>query len=77
MPTLYIDDSTGMYYTWDGSKFVRYNSNKNVQMGDKGDQNFQDQEEKERQATIDQETKKKPKMVKVNLLIQLRQELVE
>ena len=57
MPTLYIDDSTGTYYTWDGSKFVRYNSNKNVQMGDKGDQNFQDQEEKERQAKIDQETK--------------------
>lgn len=57
MPTLYIDDSTGTYYTWDGSKFVRFSNDSPVNIGDQGDKAFQDQEKKERQAIIDQETK--------------------
>lgn len=53
--TLYIDDSTGIYYVWDGNKFVKYESKANPQIGDKGDKDFQDQEEKERQAQIEKE----------------------
>lgn len=50
---IYIDDATGNYYYYDGSNLVLMG--KKPQIGDRGNKDFQDKEEEERNKKIDQE----------------------
>ena len=63
---IYVDDSTGKYYSWDGSKFVEYSNSSNSQptIGSHGDENITNAEEEERQKKIDQEEKENPNLNK-------------
>ena len=55
MADIYIDDDTGRYYTWDGSKFVEYVSSNSAQIGSRGSGEYDQGEEEERQKKIAQD----------------------
>ena len=51
---IYLDDKTGDMYIFNGVELIKV-GNKSPQIGDKGDEDFQEEEEKKRQAQIEKE----------------------
>ena len=66
---VYIDDSTGKYYVWDGTQFVEYvpgMADKPIEIGDRGSDEFEQAEEEERQKKIDREEEEDPELKDLN-----------
>lgn len=57
---IYVDDNTGRFYKWNGSKFVEYKPAQNVEIGSHGDEDITNAEEKARQDKISKEDQADP-----------------
>ena len=52
---VYLDEKTGKYYTWDGSKFVEYKSNNSPQIGNRPDEGSKLSDEEEHEQEVEKE----------------------
>ena len=66
MAHIYVDDNTGRYYIWDGSKFVEYKNETKPQIGDRPSDEVEKAIEAERERRIDQEEQDDPDLAELN-----------